>query len=358
MVLHQKDSLEVRGGACLDKSRHPPKDVGGLRTAAEADASSAAHDDVSGGLKDEDVVLGAVNIKGISERDVAVPLVHARLESLASDEAGHTVEVGWCGLARSRVGVGQLPIVDGGRQLGRRGRRVVGRLAEAVHLRRSRILVGKSICVQTKARHGVGRKRRDANVAGDGRRPDNRDALGEDREVARCAKVNGRDRFLHSVQSAGRPELAWKTGYERRGQDRPRPLELRIVRTLPDGCWRCDTGGGAGCGGRGGLVDQPHGVGPRRGPQHGHHVWRQLEHRADWVQKTGPHQRRHADTIRQHPREVCRAQGDAGQVHLAALAEMLPHGLEKRLLELLRRGELSHRLRCRERAALGEQKLP
>jgi len=139
MGLHQKDSLEVRGCSGIEVSGHLPEDVGGHGAAFEDDLSPAARDDISAGFEDEHVGGGSFDgdAAGCSEIDAAAPFVHARRKSLAGDEAGPDVEVRrTTSCARSRVGVGRLHVEDGGRQHGWRGQRVVGRVADAGHLRR------------------------------------------------------------------------------------------------------------------------------------------------------------------------------------------------------------------------------
>jgi len=134
---HQKDSLEVRGGSGIDKSSHLPEDVGSQGAAAEKDMSSAAHDDITADLEDEDVGGGPVDgdaSLGSSERYVGHPCVHARLKGMAGDEAA--LEVCCAGRASRRVGIRSSHVADGSGKHGRRRRRVAGPVAEAVHLRR------------------------------------------------------------------------------------------------------------------------------------------------------------------------------------------------------------------------------
>ena len=162
---HQEGSLEVRVGSGSNSSGNLPEDVGGPDAADEIDTTGAAHEDITGDLKDEDVAGGPADGDGSSPSDASGPSVDASRKGLADEDASRAVHVRRRNHAIKRVKVGRMHVKDGKSQHCRSGRRVASRVAEAVHLRRRG--VGGRSSYQRKAGHGAGRDWRDADTAGD-----------------------------------------------------------------------------------------------------------------------------------------------------------------------------------------------
>ena len=117
------ESRRLRGAARgLDKVRGRsgfevlPDNVGGLGNAAtgavvhENGLRTAARDDITGGLEDEKIACGALEVEVGAEVDVGAPIAHARREIRPGDE-GEGREEGWregegTGTAWPQVGAG------------------------------------------------------------------------------------------------------------------------------------------------------------------------------------------------------------------------------------------------------------
>ena len=101
----------------------------------EDDLRTADRDDITGGLGDEEVSGGALEVNVGTEIGIGVSIVHACREVRPDDETGLDV----CAIrdgAPSCVGVSRLHVADGCRHYRWRGRDVVYRVVYACVLRR------------------------------------------------------------------------------------------------------------------------------------------------------------------------------------------------------------------------------